>query len=41
MEDEGLDWLKPRTLIKPDDQEEVPEAVSSRIEVLCTDMSIK
>ncbi|XP_013187744.2 dynein intermediate chain 2, ciliary isoform X2 [Amyelois transitella] len=26
VEDEGLDWLKPRTLIKPDDQEEVPDA---------------
>ncbi|CAG4946849.1 unnamed protein product [Colias eurytheme] len=25
-EDEALDWLKPRTLIKPDDQEDVPEA---------------
>lgn len=27
VEDEGLDWLKPRALIKPDDQEEVPDAV--------------
>lgn len=27
-EDQGLDWLKPRALIKPDDQEEVPDAVS-------------
>lgn len=27
MEDEALDWLKPRALIKPDDQEDVPEAV--------------
>lgn len=26
-EDDALDWLKPRTLIRPDDQEEVPEAV--------------
>ncbi|KAJ8717180.1 hypothetical protein PYW08_005579 [Mythimna loreyi] len=25
-DDEALDWLKPRTLIKPDDQEDVPEA---------------
>lgn len=25
-EDDALDWLKPRTLIRPDDQEEVPEA---------------
>ncbi|XP_059060753.1 dynein intermediate chain 2, ciliary [Achroia grisella] len=25
-EDEGLDWLKPRALLKSDDQEEVPEA---------------
>ena len=28
IEDEALDWLKPRTLIKPDEQEDVPEAVS-------------
>lgn len=27
-EDEALEWLKPRTLLKPDDQEDVPEAVS-------------
>ncbi|CAH0695817.1 unnamed protein product [Spodoptera exigua] len=26
VEDDNLDWLKPRTLIKPDDQEDVPEA---------------
>ncbi|KAJ8717824.1 hypothetical protein PYW07_005754 [Mythimna separata] len=25
-EDDALEWLKPRTLIKPEDQEEVPEA---------------
>lgn len=28
VEDEALDWLKPRALIRPDDQEDVPEAVS-------------
>lgn len=27
-DDSALDWLKPRTLLKPDDQEEVPDAVS-------------
>ncbi|XP_012551976.2 dynein intermediate chain 2, ciliary isoform X1 [Bombyx mori] len=26
IEDEALEWLKPRALIKPDDQEDVPEA---------------
>ncbi|CAH2089429.1 unnamed protein product [Euphydryas editha] len=26
VEDEALDWLKPRALIRPDDQEDVPEA---------------
>ncbi|XP_072942855.1 dynein intermediate chain 2, ciliary isoform X1 [Epargyreus clarus] len=25
VEDEALDWLKPRALLKPDDQEEVPD----------------
>lgn len=33
VEDENLDWLKPRTLVKPDDQEEVPEAVRSRFAI--------
>lgn len=31
VEDEALDWLKPRALLKPDNQEDVPEAVSNRI----------
>ncbi|CAH0590379.1 unnamed protein product [Chrysodeixis includens] len=26
VEDDNLDWLKPRTLLKPEDQEDVPEA---------------
>lgn len=29
-EDDGLDWLKPRALLKPDDQEEVADAVSTQ-----------
>lgn len=33
IEDEALEWLKPRALIKPDDQEDVPEAVRKKIQL--------
>lgn len=34
VEDDALEWLKPRTLIKPDDQEDVTDAVRFRLLML-------